>query len=65
MCVEIANQLNNFLFLFQGRIKNSQSAFNVDENASSHSTLTSSQSTLGTTTLPNGVNKHDTIIEDK
>merc|ERR1712127_71858 len=47
-----------------GKLNKSQSAFNVDGNAANN-TMTSSQSTLGTTTLPNGVGKHDTIPEDK
>lgn len=44
------------------KLKNSQSAFNVDGNNSANS-MPSSQSTIGP--ISNGVGKHDTILEDK
>lgn len=49
----------------QGKLKNSQSAFNVDDSVSNNNTMSSSQSTLGTSdTTTNGVGKHETIKED-
>lgn len=48
-----------------GKLKNSQSAFNVDSSVPNGDKMPSSQSTLGTTTLANGTEKPDTIPEDK
>lgn len=48
-----------------GKLKNSQSAFNVDSSVPNVDKMPSSQSTLGTTNLANGTEKPDTIPEDK
>jgi hypothetical protein len=56
--------MNFCLIKKQGKLKNSQSAFNVDDSVS-NDRMPTSQSTLGTTTLSNGIDKQDTILEDK
>lgn len=58
------NGITSTLNTVQGKLKNSQSAFNVDDNVSKDR-MPTSQSTLGTTTLSNGVDKQETILEDK
>lgn len=56
------NGLSSTINTVQVKLKNSQSAFNVDGNNSANS-MPSSQSTIGP--ISNGVGKHDTILEDK
>lgn len=58
------NGLSTTVNTVQGKIKNSQSAFNVDEGAGNNG-MTTSQSTLGTTTVTNNVGMQETIPEDK
>lgn len=58
------NGLSTTVNTVQGKIKNSQSAFNVDKNATDNG-MTTSQSTLGTTTVTNNVGMQETIPEDK
>lgn len=55
----------NYFVKKKGKLKNSQSAFNVDSSVPNGDKMPSSQSTLGTTTLANGTEKPDTIPEDK
>lgn len=57
---------SNLQGFYKGKLKNSQSAFNVDDSVSNNNnTMPSSQSTLGTSAAAtNGVGKHETITED-